>query len=222
MRVDTFAPAPAYHPRMDARLMITIAVLLAAYLLGSVSGSLLLGRLRGIDIRQHGSGNAGGTNALRTLGWRFALAVVSIDIGKGALAVWLALWLAPAWAYTAAALAVAGHVWPLWHGFRGGKGAATAVGALLVLWPQAVLPLLVVWLLVLVLSGYVGLATVLAALALPVWVWWQRAGVAPQLFALWLAVFLTFTHRSNLSRLRRGCESRFERARLLHRWWTRA
>lgn len=192
-------------------------VLLAAYLLGSLSGSLLLGRLRGVDIRRHGSGNAGGTNALRTLGWRFALGVVVIDVGKGALAAWLGLRFAPGCAYPAAALAVVGHVWPLWHGFRGGKGAATVVGALLVLWPQALLPLLAVWALVLVASGYVGLSTVLAMASLPVFAWWQQAGPARTGFALAMALFLLFTHRGNLQRLRRGTESRFERARLLRR-----
>lgn len=197
-------------------------VLLVAYLLGSLSGSLLLGRLRGVDIRRHGSGNAGGTNAFRTQGWRFALGVVIVDIGKGALAAWLALRFAPAWAYAAAALAVVGHVWPLWHGFRGGKGAATAVGALLVLWPSALLPLLSVWVLVLVATGYVGLATVLAAASLPAWGAWEAADPARLTFALGIALFLAFTHRANLQRLRRGTESRFERARLFHRWRARA
>ena len=192
-------------------------VLLAAYLLGSLSGSLLLGRLRGVDIRRHGSGNAGGTNALRTLGWRFALGVVVIDVGKGALAAWLGLRFAQGFAYPAAVLAVVGHVWPLWHGFRGGKGAATVVGALLVLWPQALLPLLAVWALVLVASGYVGLSTVLAMASLPVFAWWQQAGPARSGFALAMALFLLFTHSGNLQRLRRGTESRFERARLLRR-----
>ena len=197
-------------------------VLLVAYLLGSLSGSLLLGRLRGVDIRRHGSGNAGGTNAFRTQGWRFALGVVIVDIGKGALAAWLALRFAPAWAYAAAALAVVGHVWPLWHGFRGGKGAATAVGALLVLWPSALLPLLSVWVLVLVATGYVGLATVLAAASLPAWGAWEAADPARLTFALGIALFLAFTHRANLQRLRRGTELRFERVRLLHRWRARA
>jgi glycerol-3-phosphate acyltransferase PlsY len=197
-------------------------VLLVAYLLGSLSGSLLLGRLRGVDIRRHGSGNAGGTNAFRTQGWRFALGVVIVDIGKGALAAWLALRFAPAWAYAAAALAVVGHVWPLWHGFRGGKGAATAVGALLVLWPSALLPLLSVWVLVLVATGYVGLATVLAAASTVAWAAWEAADPARLTFALGIALFLAFTHRANLQRLRRGTESRFERVRLLHRWRARA
>ena len=143
--------------------LVTALVLLLAYLLGSLSGSLMLGRLRGVDVRTLGSGNAGGTNAFRTQGARFALGVAVIDLGKGALAAWLALRFASAWAWPAVLLVMAGHVWPLWHGFRGGKGAAAAVGALLVLWPLAVGLMLVLWLLVLITTGYVGLATVLAA-----------------------------------------------------------
>ncbi|WP_374380491.1 glycerol-3-phosphate 1-O-acyltransferase PlsY [Thermomonas sp.] len=206
-------------------IALTVFLLLCAYLLGSVSGSLLLGRLRGVDIRRHGSGNAGGTNALRTLGWRFALGVVAIDLGKGALAAWLALRFAPlglaldvtAHGYAAAACAVVGHVWPLWHGFRGGKGAATAVGGLLMLWPWSIGVLLPVWMLVLVATCYVGLSTVLAALALPLLAWGTDAEPARLWFSMFAALFIAFTHRANLQRLRQGTESRFERARLLHR-----
>ena len=204
---------------------LSYALILAAYLLGSLSGSLLLGRLRGVDIRQQGSGNAGGTNAFRTQGLRFALGVVAIDIGKGALAAWLALRYAPgasalsvtAHGYLAAFAAIVGHVWPLWHGLRGGKGAATAVGGLLVLWPFALPPLLMVWIATLVLSGYVGLATVLAALCLPLLAWWSEAGEPRLWFACAAALLIVFTHRGNLARLRAGTESRFARARLLHR-----
>ena len=206
-------------------ITLTVLLLLCAYLLGSVSGSLLLGRLRGVDIRRLGSGNAGGTNALRTLGWRFALGVVAIDVGKGALAAWLTLRFAPlgqaldvtAHGYAAAACAVVGHVWPLWHGFRGGKGAATAVGGLLMLWPWSIGVLLPVWMLVLVATGYVGLSTVLAALALPLLAWGTDAEPARLWFSMFAALFIAFTHRANLQRLRQGTESRFERARLLHR-----
>ena len=206
-------------------IALTVFLLLCAYLLGSVSGSLLLGRLRGVDIRRHGSGNAGGTNALRTLGWRLALGVVAIDVGKGALAAWLALRFAPlgqaldvtAHGYAAAACAVVGHVWPLWHGFRGGKGAATAVGGLLMLWPWSIGVLLPVWMLVLVATGYVGLSTVLAAVALPLLAWGTDAEPARLWFSMFAALFIAFTHRANLQRLRQGTESRFERARLLHR-----
>ncbi len=207
----------------------TVVLLLVAYLLGSVSGSLVLGRARGVDIRQHGSGNAGGTNALRTLGWKFALGVVLIDVAKGALAAWLALRLAPvgqplsvsAHGYAAAALAVVGHVWPIWHGFRGGKGAATAAGGLLVLWPWLLAPALLAWLLVLLSTGYVGLATVVAALTVPLWAWWTDAAPERMAFAVALPLLVVFTHRANLLRLWRGEESRFERARLLHRLYRR-
>lgn len=205
--------------------LLTATLLLFAYLIGSVSGSLLLGRFRGVDIRQHGSGNAGGTNAFRTQGWKFALGVVVVDIGKGALATWIALRLAPvgmplsvtAHGYLAAAAAVIGHVWPLWHGFRGGKGAATMVGGLLVLWPWAIPPLLLAWLVLLASTGYVGLATVVAGLILPLLAWWSGAEPPRTWFAIGIALFIAFTHRSNLLRLWRGDESRFERARLLHR-----
>jgi len=114
---------------------------LISYLLGSVNGSLVLGRLRGVDIRQLGSGNAGGTNALRTQGKWFALGVMVIDIGKG----YVPTWLLPGWAlpgvpvdpvvsrawlsFACAGATVVGHCYPVWFGFAGGKGAATAVGA---------------------------------------------------------------------------------------------
>lgn len=200
---------------MTAALLIVLA-----YLLGSLSGSLLLGRLRGVDIRTLGSGNAGGTNALRTQGWKFALGTVLVDVGKGALAVWLALHFgkADAWLpYAAALAAVVGHVWPAFHGFRGGKGAGTLVGALLVMWPLAVLVMMGSWLLVLGVTGYVGLSTVLAAATLLPLAWFTDADALRLAFSAALAVFIAFTHRANLARLRAGTEARFERARL----WTR-
>ena len=199
-------------------MWIVVALLVVAYLLGSLSGSLLLGRLRGVDIRTLGSGNAGGTNALRTQGWRFAAGVVVVDVGKGALAAWLAIRFGPAWLPLVAVLAaMAGHVWPLFHGFRGGKGAATLVGGLAVAWPIALVPVLAVWVVALVLGGFVGLATVLAGLALV-----PFAAVPPVSslrlgFALVAAGALVYTHRGNLRRLRAGIEPRFEKARLFAR-----
>ncbi|KFL37106.1 glycerol-3-phosphate 1-O-acyltransferase PlsY [Arenimonas donghaensis] len=200
--------------------MIVAVLILLAYLLGSLSGSLLLGKLRGVDIRTQGSGNAGGTNALRTQGWRFALGTVLVDVGKGALAAWLALRFGAgvAWLpYAAAAAAVLGHVYPVFHGFRGGKGAGTLVGALLVLWPIAVAVLIGAWLLVLAATGFVGLSTIIAGATLvPLAL---ATGGAPErlAFVVVLALFLVFTHRGNLARLRAGTEPRFERARLLRR-----
>ncbi|MFY2763448.1 glycerol-3-phosphate 1-O-acyltransferase PlsY [Arenimonas sp. MALMAid1274] len=200
--------------------MTAALFLLIAYLLGSLSGSLLLGRLRGVDIRTLGSGNAGGTNALRTQGWKFALGTVLVDVGKGVLAVWLAqaygggaAWLP----YAAGLAAVVGHVWPVFHGFRGGKGAGTLVGALLVLWPLAVLVLIATWLLVLSIGGYVGLSTVLAAVSLVPLAVLTAADDTRLVFSVVLALFIAFTHRGNLARLRAGTEPRFERARI----WSR-
>lgn len=206
---------------------MSIALIFVAYLLGSLSGSLLLGKLRGVDIRTQGSGNAGGTNAFRTQGAKFALGVIVIDIGKGALATWLGLRFAQdthaAWLpYSAAFAAGIGHVWPVWHGFRGGKGAATVVGGVAVLWPAAVPALLAVWLCGLILTGYVGLSTILAGISLVVLALVTHADAVRLVFAVAVAVLLLFTHRVNLARLRAGTESRFEKARLLHRLARRA
>jgi glycerol-3-phosphate acyltransferase PlsY len=208
-------------------LASSLGLILIAYLLGSLSGSLLLGRLRGVDIRTQGSGNAGGTNALRTQGWKFALGVVLIDVGKGALAAWLVLRFGPAQgplpahalAYAAAFAAVIGHVWPLWHGFRGGKGVGTLLGGLLVLWPAVVPWLLLAWIAVLLSSGYVGLASVIAVACLVplAWLAGVEADNARRLFACASALLVLFTHRGNLRRLLTGSESRFERIRLLRK-----
>jgi glycerol-3-phosphate acyltransferase PlsY len=195
----------------------------AAYLLGSISGSLWLGKLRGVDIRTQGSGNAGGTNAFRTQGWAFALGTVLIDIGKGAAAVALMRWAGGdvLLQMLGALLAVAGHVWPVFHGFRGGKGAATLVGGLALLWPLALAPLLGLWLLVLLSTGYVGLATVLAGVALPLWALLEGRDGAWLGFAVAVAILLAWTHRANLQRLRDGNEHRFEKARIFARLWAR-
>ena len=150
--------------------MSAFLAILSAYLLGSVSGSLVLGRLKRVDIRTMGSGNAGGTNALRSVGFGFALGVVIIDVGKGFLAAGVIPDLFGselAWVPLACGFAsVFGHCFPIWHGFRGGKGAATLIGTLLAISPWLILPMLGAWILTLVLTGFVGLATVLSGFAL--------------------------------------------------------
>jgi acyl phosphate:glycerol-3-phosphate acyltransferase len=190
-----------------------------SYLLGSIVGSLLVGRLRGgVDIRRLGSGNAGGTNALRTQGKSFAFWVMLIDIGKG----WVATRLvAPfnathpyAWVATACGIAVIlGHVYPVWYGFRGGKGVATLVGAVLGLVPWMLAPMLVTWLLAVVLFGYVGLASMLGAVAIAVaaavGTWEPRAPVLA--FGVLTALLIAFTHRSNIARMLAGTEPRARR-----------
>ena len=208
-------------------IALVIKVLLA-YLLGSVSGSMVMGRLRSVDIRTAGSGNAGGTNAFRTQGFRFALGVVVIDIGKGTLAAWgvpLLPFGVDAVSPTVLAMAcgfaaVIGHCYPVWYGFRGGKGAATAVGALAVIQPLVLVPMVLVWLLTLVLTGWVGLATILAGLSLVPAFAWTDPGPAHLVFAVLLALFIVFTHRENIARLRSGTENRFEGIRIVN-WFRR-
>ncbi len=204
--------------------MFDIPILVVSYLLGSISGSLLLGRFRGVDIRQQGSGNAGGTNAFRTQGFKFALGVVLIDIGKGALAAYLALRFSSS-SYlhvlpcAAVLCAVLGHVWPIFHGFRGGKGAATLVGGLLLLWSAAVPVLIVVWLLCLTLTGYVGLSTVLAGFSLLALALIGKASMPILAFSTFAAFLMLFTHRGNMQRLIKKNEYRFEKIMLWRRAW---
>jgi glycerol-3-phosphate acyltransferase PlsY len=208
------------------------AKFLLSYLLGSLMGSLIMGRLRGgVDIRTMGSGNAGGTNALRTQGAWFALGVIIIDIGKGALAAGvipaLELPLIPidpeisrTWlAMCCAAAAVVGHVWPMYHRFKGGKGAATYIGTLLALAPTLVLPLLLIWAWVLVLTGFVGLASMLAALGMPIWIAILRlpADLPLLIYCAAMALLIIYCHRSNIQRMRDGVENQNTRLMVFKR-----
>ena len=197
-----------------------------AYLLGSVSGSLLLGRLKQVDIRKQGSGNAGSTNAFRTQGLLFGLGVIVIDVSKGFIAAW---WI-PALDFGTGAgaldagllimgcgfAAVLGHCYPLWHGFRGGKGAATAVGVMIVIEPWLLLPVAITWLVMLLITGYVGLATVLAGFSL-VPAAWFLGNSNLLVFSAVLALFLLFSHRSNLRHLRDGTEHRIKTLQIFSR-----
>jgi acyl phosphate:glycerol-3-phosphate acyltransferase len=200
------------------------AKLFIAYLLGTLLGSLILGRVRGVDIRSMGSGNAGATNALRTQGKLFGFLVLLIDVAKGIIAVW---WLPSAdfpgigidpalqrdWLTVACGFAViVGHVYPVWFDFRGGKGAATVIGVVAGLELRLLIPLLLSWIIVVLLSGYVGLATMLATVALCVTAMLIEPGNVPLCtFCGLVAAFVIFTHRSNISRMRAGKENRVRR-----------
>jgi glycerol-3-phosphate acyltransferase PlsY len=197
-----------------------------AYLLGAVLGSLVVGYFRGgVDIRKLGSGNAGGTNALRTQGKWFAFWVMVIDIGKGILAVVLippldipGVGFDPAidrslLLYCVAFAAIVGHVFPVWFGFRGGKGGATAAGLLIYLAPGTSVVVLGTWLLIVLFTGYVGLATITAAVAAAA-VIGVGAGADERglfLFAIAAATLLVYAHRGNVQRMLNGTESRFSR-----------
>lgn len=194
--------------------------ILLSYFIGSVSGALVAGRYRGIDIRTEGSGNAGATNALRTHGVAFALVVVLIDVGKGLLAV---LVIAPfaglseplldtRWVAACCGLAaVIGHIFPFWFDFRGGKGGATAVGALAALAPWMLIPVAVVWVLSVFLTGFVGLSTILAGVTVfVVPLVYQPAGPdLPLIFyGAVVAGLIAHAHRSNIQRMLAGNENR--------------
>jgi len=202
---------------------------LISFFIGSLMGAMIIGKLRGgVDIRTMGSGNAGGTNALRTQGVGFAIGVVLIDIGKGAIGAGIVPGLEIPFVPTdpeisrqwltlcCAAAAVFGHVWPVYHRFQGGKGAATFVGTLIIVGPELILPLLFVWAWTVVISGYVGLATMAAAVALPVWIAVTRLPADQPLliYCVAIAAFIVVWHRTNIQRMKEGTEHRNTRLML--------
>ncbi len=202
-----------------------------AYLIGTIMGGSVIGLLRGgVDLRTLGSGNVGATNALRTQGKGFALAVLLLDAGKGVLAV-LAL---PAFnwpwvgvssltresiAYVCGVAVALGHVYPVWFRFRGGKGVATLTGVFGALIVAALPWMLAAFALTVMLTGYVGLASAFGALTATIYVG-VTAGLATPagFFTLAMAALVVFKHRENLRRIFLGTEHRFERARVLGRW----
>jgi acyl phosphate:glycerol-3-phosphate acyltransferase len=198
--------------------------LLAGYLLGSIPAGYLAGRwLRGVDIRTLGSGSTGATNVLRQFGKGPALVVFLVDVLKGTAAVLLAKalleplgadWVSDSWVVAAGLAALAGHIWPVWLGWRGGKAVATALGMLLGLtWPVG-LACFGVFLAVLSVSRIVSLSSVVAALSLPLLMlgWFHDQGMGLRwpylMLALLTSTLVIWRHRSNLQRLLAGTEPR--------------
>lgn len=192
--------------------------LLASYLLGAIPSSYIAGQLaRGIDLREHGSGNLGTTNAFRVLGTRIAVLVMAFDVFKGFVPVWFfprwdgsGEW---AWALLYGAAAIVGHVFPVYVRFRGGKGVATGAGVFLALAPYAVGIAMLVWLVVLRWLRMVSLASILAALTLLLVLLVTPQPVAVRWMGVAIAAFLIFAHRTNLARILRGKEHRFGQSR---------
>ena len=200
--------------------MSPFALLALAYGAGATPTSFWLGKaVYGADLRTKGSGNLGGTNTFRVLGWKAAVPVTLVDIGKG----WLPVWYFPqiqseaapsTWALAYGAAAVLGHAFSFWVRFKGGKGIATSFGVLLALAPVAVMICLAVWIGAVSVTRIVSVGSVGAALTLPVVTYLlpDREGSAMVWFAVALCAFVVWAHRSNIKRLLRGEESSFRRS----------
>lgn len=207
---------------MQPVAFLALAVAAEAYLLGSIPFGHIAGRLAGVDVRQHGSGNIGATNVLRVLGKPWGYSVFFADAFKGFLAVRLAYLLVAMnpeaeayrdfYAILAAAACVAGHSFPVWLKFRGGKGVATSLGALLGVVPIAAALIFGVWLIVFKVTRYVSLASIVAALSLPVFVAMLGRAAVVFYFTIAMTSLVVWRHRSNISRLAKGTEPRFTRS----------
>jgi acyl phosphate:glycerol-3-phosphate acyltransferase len=192
-----------------------LACLVAAYLLGSISFAIILVRVfRGVDVRHEGSGNAGATNVLRTSGKRLATLTMLLDVGKGAAAVLLmeSLTYDPRWLGATAFAAVLGHVFPVWFGFRGGKGVATAIGGFSILCPLAVLAVVAVFVAVIAATRFVSLGSITAACLLPLAMRLLFHAPDPEVAAAsMVTILLVISHRANIRRLLEGTERRLGR-----------
>ena len=189
---------------------MTAAVVLAAYLLGSIPFALILARRWGSDLRAVGSGNLGATNVMRASGVRAGVLVAILDMSKGAVSVWLAARISDGAPLPAAAglAAIIGHIYPIWLRFRGGKGVATACGVFSILTPLAVPPAIAIFAAAVWLTKYISLGSVLASMALPP-IAYALGSPAPAVIAAAAAsAFIVFRHRSNLVRLVTGTERR--------------
>ncbi len=200
-------------------MLVNAILIIVAYLLGSIPSAVWIGKkFYGVDVREHGSHNAGATNTLRVLGKRAALPVFAIDMLKGFAAVMLSHLSAyetgaPALFNLKIALvaaAVLGHIFPVFAGFKGGKGVATLAGSVLGVYPAAVLLCLATFALVLALTHYVSLGSITAGVAFPIYLVLVFGETYPPLiiFGCVIAVLLIFTHRKNIKRLLSGTESK--------------
>jgi len=206
-------------------MLFLIAMILLSYLLGSMPTSIIASKLlKGIDIREHGSGNAGATNVFRVMGWKAGLAVLLIDIAKGfipTIAFYKIGMKGVDWPIInlqilAGISAIFGHIWTIFAGFKGGKGVGTGAGMLIGLAPFAVVVGLIVFIIVVAISRFISLGSIIASLSVPVTIIFQNKGLEAsfplQLFILSLFVpaLIIYTHRKNIQRLLKGEESKFQ------------
>ncbi|WP_040951207.1 glycerol-3-phosphate 1-O-acyltransferase PlsY [Gorillibacterium massiliense] len=192
--------------------MLQVLAIIISYLLGSISFSLFAGKLlKGIDIRQHGSGNAGATNTLRILGTGPAIAVLALDVLKGIAAVWIGWWLGGDQVWTpllCGIMVIIGHNWPIYFRFKGGKGIATTIGVLATLcfWPALIAGIFAI--LAIAITRYVSLGSLIFTALTPVFL--LLSGTGPELFwtSLLIAAFAFYRHRTNIVKLVRKKESK--------------
>ncbi len=202
-------------------IYLSVLALILSYLAGSIPSAVWAGKMfHGIDIREHGSGNAGATNTFRVLGWKTGVPVLIFDLAKGWLAASLPVFLnaAPAGSQQMTALQIAcglaaiiGHVFPVFAGFRGGKGVATTFGVLLALHPLLTLSCAGIFLVVLLVSNYVSLSSMTAGVMFPVLLMtvFRTPSLLLKIFSVVIAIALVVTHRKNIGRLVRGEEKKF-------------
>lgn len=207
-------------------MLSLIVIIILSYLAGSIPTSILLSKLlRGIDIRDYGSGNAGGTNTIRILGWKIGIVVILVDIGKGVLATLLIsrlrvdpVFLGPDMIkIIAGSAAISGHIWTVFAGFRGGKGIATGAGMIFSLYPVAGVICLLIFALVLFTSRIVSLSSIVVTISFPMVLLIMKKLLDFPLsgelffFAIFIAVIVIYAHRSNIKRLLKGEEKPFKR-----------
>ncbi|MFZ2340593.1 MAG: glycerol-3-phosphate 1-O-acyltransferase PlsY [Bacteroidales bacterium] len=206
-------------------LPLLLLVIALAYLIGSIATAVWVGKIfHKVDVREHGSGNAGATNVIRVLGWKTGVPVLLVDVLKGWVAAMLPVFLNMAdqgsamltnYQIVAGLAAVVGHICPVFAGFRGGKGVATIFGVLLAIHPLVTISCFGVFLCVFLISGYVSLGSMTAGISFPVFLifFFDTPSVYLKIFSVVVAVALLFTHRSNIGRLLRGEESKLIKPR---------
>lgn len=202
-------------------LLLTIAAFVLAYILGSIPTSIWAGKIfRGIDIREHGSGNAGAANAIRVLGWKTGVPVLIVDMAKGWFSAMLPIFFSLAEPDSAlitnlqigtGVTAIIGHVFPVFAGFRGGKGVATVSGVLLAIHPLLTLSCLGIFLIVILITRIVSVASMSAGIAFPILLFtlFDTPSLFFKIFSIFVAVALIITHRKNIRRLLKNEEKKF-------------
>ena len=206
-------------------LPLLLLVIALAYLIGSIATAVWAGKIfHKVDVREHGSGNAGATNVIRVLGWKTGVPVLLVDVMKGWVAAMLPVFLNMAdqgsamltnYQIVAGLATVAGHIYPVFAGFRGGKGVATIFGVLLAIHPLVTISCFGVFLCIVLISGYVSLGSMTAGISFPIllFLFFDTPSVYLKVFSVVVALALLFTHRKNIGRLLKGEESKLIKPR---------